>query len=74
MNPNQSDLGSQQADALYGTVIRAARVDAPEECRMSGADRDPPAKVFAADVDELGIVGEGGSKRRAVQAFQAASS
>jgi hypothetical protein len=66
VNPDQGDLGPQQPSSLDGAVIRAAGVDALEEWRMSGGDRIPPAEVFAANVDELGIWGEGGSERRAV--------
>ena len=33
---------------------------------MSGGDRGPPAKVLAANGDEVGVGGKGGGERRAV--------
>jgi hypothetical protein len=66
MNPDQGDLGAQQPRALDGAVIRAPGVDALEETRMPGSDRGSPAKVLAANVDELGVDGEGGSERRSI--------
>ena len=60
---HQSDLVAQQASGLDGVVICAPGVDGPEDRCMTGGDRGPSAEVLAADVDEVGVAGEGGRER-----------
>ena len=60
---HQSDLGSQEASSLDGVVVCAPGVDGSEDLCMTGGDRSPSAEVVAADVDEVGVAGEGGGER-----------
>ena len=63
---HQRDLRAEEPRGFELVLVRAPGIDGLEDRRMTGRDRRLTAKVFPADVDEIGVRGEGRGKRRSV--------
>ena len=63
VDADQGDLGAQLASPLEREVDSAPGVDRPKDGRMAGGDRRLTTKMFAPNIDEVGVGSERGSEQ-----------
>ena len=66
VDADQGDLGAQLASPLEREVDSAAGVDRAKDGCMAGGDCGLTTKMFAANINEVGVGGERGSERGAI--------